>query len=524
MGLLRQTTRYRPIVLAAAAFAIGVGAGGSAWSAPALFSAAVVLAGCYIGIRHSALCLAAILAAFAGAGALRQWVQLNPGPRDIALHAGHYVELTGELATEPDIRDRFARATVRALTVSTDGSVVRRCNGCVLARLVVTPGVRMVGYGDRVVLRGPLELLSEPGNVGSGINPDTLRRQGIFCTMLCRHAGSWRRIRGPTDPAYVLASRILGLRHSLERVFRRYVSAERAAFLTGVVLGGRASLTPEATEAFRISGLLHITAASGANVAIIVGLVFFVLRQFRPGAGTRAYACIVAACLYSIAAGNEPAVVRAAVMACVFMGAPLFDRDKDAPCALAAAALVGLAYDPGNLLDVGFQLSFVIVAMTIAFWPMWEALLTRWLPWSTELPQPLRTARSAERGALSVCVLSLIAGAASAPLTAQTFHSVAVLGVVSNALAAPAVSIMMPAALAGWLLGIVVPPLGGLICLWLLNPLAGWVLEVARGISAIPFAAVNLPSPGWVVVAALYLAMGWAAYAARKAMHGQRYP
>jgi len=230
---------------------------------------------------------------------------------------------------------------------------------------------------------------------------------------------------------------------------------------------------------------------------------------------------VAAVIAYAIAAGAQPPVVRAAVMAIVFVAAPMLDRDRDAASALAFAALGALAYDPGNLADVGFLLSFSIVAFTIAFWPAWQRLEQRAIP----VLRNEETARSLSarvaRGVSATIGLSVIAGLAAAPVTIQTFRSVSIVSVVSNALVAPAVAASMPAAIVSYLACLVCPPVGGLACKWLVAPLASYILGVGNAFASIPGASVSVPAPGWPAVFAAYLALGFAAHRITRACRGQ---
>ncbi len=514
-----QTLRHRPLVAATVCYAAGIGIGTSAYRPAALMALAVSASALGLLTRKRSWLTAANLLMLVGAGALRQWVQLTPGPTDISrLAKGQHVELVGRLVSEPEVRGYAATAELTPIRVAIGDGVIHGVTGIVRARLAVAPGQRPPQYGQTIEARGVLDALREPGNPGSVLWVEGLRRRGIFCTLDCRRPESWHAGDGTDSPIRAFAARVLSVRWSMERLFARFLPRERAAFLTALVLGGHSSLPPEAVEAFRRSGLLHITAASGANVAMVVTLIYLLIRFVHPGPRLRALICLVGSVLYAVAAGSQPAVVRAAIMACVFVAAPLFDRERDAPSALAAAGLAGLACDPGILFDVGFELSFLVVAATIAYWPTVETVLNKRLPVETDMPWLRRALARMGRGTVSVAALSGIAGSASAPLTAQVFNSVPLVGVLSNALAAPAVALLMPAALVGWLIGLVWPSAAGVLCHGVLLPLSSWVMGVADRAGNLPFAAVNLPSPGWMAVFAMYGILGIAAHAARRAV------
>ena len=68
-------------------------------------------------------------------------------------------------------------------------------------------------------------------------------------------------------------------------------------------------------------------------------------------------------------------MVRAVLMAALYFGAVLFEREPDGPTAVGAAALIILAGQPTALLEPGFQLSFLTIATLAVTMPVWNELL-----------------------------------------------------------------------------------------------------------------------------------------------------
>jgi len=465
----------------------------------------------------TALCLALV-----GAGAVRQQIQGAPGPRDPSRYAaGGYVTVAGTIEGEPEqVGDRDS-TLVEVRSVRTADGVTHPCRGRIYLRCAMGGSATLPSYGDALSLTGALSGLPGPRNPDADAFARYLRRQGAFSVLEVRSRSAWRHLPSSYGIRGIVVRRARSLRVSMTRAFSAHMAAERAALLTALVLGGHSTLGQQTQDAFFRSGLLHIVAASGANVAIVVGIVYFLARRLHLSASARALLCVAAVIAYAIAAGAQPPVVRAAVMAIVFVAAPMLDRDRDAASALAFAALGALAYDPGNLADVGFLLSFTIVAFTIAFWPAWQRLEQRAIP----VLRNEETARSLSarvaRGVSATIGLSVIAGLAAAPVTIQTFRSVSIVSVVSNALVAPAVAASMPAAIVSYLACLVCPPVGALACKWLVSPLASYILGVGNAFASIPGASVSVPAPGWPAVFAAYLALGFAAHRITRACRGQ---
>lgn len=508
IAVCRSAFRHRPLILATVCYGAGILVG-TRWEAVvALVAGGLILLGLAIAMRLAASARLAILVLFAAAGALRQYLVLAPQAGD-ALRPGQsrYVEVLGVVANEPVVRNRNALLLLNGEALRLEGALQRKIAGRLLVRLPLGEGTNPPWYGDRLDVRGWLAPLSEPSNPEAGVPTTYWRRQSVRWALECRSSIAWRKVgedRGTLTRAVAAA---LSLRGSMERAFGNAMPRDRAAFVTAVVLGGHSSLSAETADSFRRSGILHIVAASGANVVIVMGLVFLLSRLIPLTPPIRAALMIVAVIVYTAAAGSQPAVLRAAIMAVVFVAAPLFDREHDAPCALATAALAAMAWEPAILLDVGFQLSFAIVAITLAYWPHWMAFLNGIVPRSESRDVSVLFGVGALRGLLCTCALSLLAGVASGPLTIQHFHAVSTVGVLANALIALAVSALMPVALLVWGVGLVVQPLGSLLAGMLVRWLAEYILWIADWIGSWPWAQVHLPSPGWITLAIFYAAI-----------------
>ncbi len=512
--------RHRPLVGAAMCFAMGVWVGEWLWTSAVLTAAALVCL--VLRLPYSArsprigafLVGSAFAAAFAAAGALRMQVQTSPGPHDISRWIGpEFVTVTGRPVSEPELQAgrRGYRFVMSAHSIRLPSGVVKPCSGLLQCSVAAMQEGRL-RYGDMVSISGAIEAPQPPTAPGAPPTDAQLRRHGVFATMTARYPSLWRVQPAPLGRSPILVAltrRALQWRASMMGEFERRIPRPYAALATGIVLGGRQAMSPADVDAFTRSGLIHLVAASGANVAILLGAAFLIARRASLSRSAEALVCSAVVVAYAVAAGSEPAVVRAAVMAVAYIAAPLLDRDRDAPCALAAAALASLAWAPGNLWDAGFQLSFAIVAALLAVWPIWASAISSLWPPLRRVGRPSleRLPRALALGFLSAIGVSAIAGLASAPLTAQTFSSIPTMGIVANALAAPIIAALLPTALVAWLACLIVPPIGDLMTLQLVAPMVHYVSSVAHWISGVPGAVLHVSPPGWPAVWACYLLM-----------------
>ena len=317
-----------------------------------------------------------------------------------------------------------------------------------------------------------------------------LRRKGIHVVL---HADRWRAV----DRRRGLGAVADRLRAHVERSFARGATGERRAVLAGVVLGDDQSVGESLRDRFRASGLYHLLAVSGQNVAFVaVGVLVLAAALGVPRlvAEVGALAGIAA---YVLAVGAQPSVVRAGVVGALGSLAWLAARQRDRWHFLLLAAFVLLAWNPYTLLDAGFQLSFVAVAsIFLLVRPLVRVLegypIPRWL-----------------REAIAV---STACGVATAPVLWLQFHALPLLAVPANAIAAPAMAPLLGLALSAALLDPVAPGAASALA-GLAGWCAAWLALCARLIGGLPFAQVSSNRGGIALAGGALLV---AAYAWRR--------
>ncbi|MDQ1601791.1 MAG: competence protein ComEC [Actinomycetota bacterium] len=280
-------------------------------------------------------------------------------------------------------------------------------------------------------------------------------------------------LRGRPPPVQRAAG---ALRAGLRRATAGLPPDERG-LLPGLVVGDTSRMPPELVDDFRAAGLTHLTAVSGANIAILVSVVLVAGRwaglrgRWLPVAGSLAMAAFV------VLARPQPSVLRAAAMGAIALLAMVTGRRRRSLAALAAAALLLLLVDPWLARSYGFVLSVLATGGLVLLAPVWAR---RWH--AGGVPRPLAEALAVPLAAQLVCgpVIVLLSGRLS------------LVAVPANLLVAPAVA---PATVLGVLATAAAPLDGGLARV--LATAAGlpvwWVAQVARRAAAVPGSAVGWP-------------------------------
>ena len=264
-----------------------------------------------------------------------------------------------------------------------------------------------------------------------------LRRHGVHVVL---RATRWRVVgrRGG------LAGFADGLRARLARSMAPGLEGERRAVLAGIVLGEDEGLSDGLRTRFRASGLYHLLAVSGQNVAVIaVGALFLAWLLGFPRLVGQLFA-LGGIGGYVLAVGWQPSVVRAGIAGALASLAWLAARPSDRWYFLLLGAAILLAWNPYSLLDAGFQLSFAAVAAIFVAVPRLERGLAGY-------PLP--------RSLAEVIAISSACGLATAPILLTQFGSVPIYSIPANALAAPVAAPLLELALVTALIAPILPPL-----------------------------------------------------------------
>lgn len=172
---------------------------------------------------------------------------------------------------------------------------------------------------------------------------------------------------------------ILRFRQGIEARFNKNLPEPEASLLAGIVLGVKKGLPPDFYEALRQTGTMHIVVASGYNVTVIIGTIVVYLagrikRQMAILLG------IMAVAIFSIMAGGQAAIVRAAIMGSLAYFGQLSGRKTEGKRLLLIAVMVMLAVEPLLIFDLGFQLSVAATAGLIWLGPIMEKIFGKiWL-------------------------------------------------------------------------------------------------------------------------------------------------
>jgi competence protein ComEC len=360
-----------------------------------------------------------------------------------------------------------ARRTTWAVRVPAD---VRRFRGRRLRErvLLTLPLGRSPPRGAILETEASVVAPRTPSEDGGFDERAWLARQGIHVVL---RGGDWRQV-GRRGGVSGIGDR---LRDRIETAVGRGTTGLRRGIVLGVVLGEDEGLPDSVRHDFRASGLYHLLAVSGQNVAFIAAGFLGLGWLFRLRRALRELLTLAGIAAYVLAVGWQPSVARAAVAGALASLAWLVARPRDRWHFLALGALVLLLWMPTSILDPGFQLSFAAVAAIFAVVPRARVLLAG-------LPLPSRLAEAS--------AVALVCGLVTAPIILLQFGRAPVYTVPANVVAEPAMPLVLGL---GLLAGTVDPvsPSAAAALAWLAGWAAAWLELVARTVGELPGAQVG---------------------------------
>ena len=326
------------------------------------------------------------------------WPSADPGVR-FRIHA--FVRMPRVGASEGGASEGGASAGGASAAARPTGAVPSEAN----AGVPGTPGF------------GPL-----PARAGPGDSFD-------FDAFL-RSRGIGREVRVESLQLIGRRSGIAGVVDSMRRRAEAGIDAalrrDLAALARGMVLGEDGDVAENTRDDFRRSGLAHLLAASGQNVALLCALALPLLMLVGASQAIRIAVLLPLVAIYVALAGSGASITRAGIMAAAGLLAIAAGRRSSTVYSLLFAAAVTLMLNPRATGDPGWQLSFAAVAGMLALGPVVARPMRR-------LPRPVAEAIGA----------TVAATISTAPLLAHEFGAVSLAALPANVVAFPAVAPIM---------------------------------------------------------------------------------
>ena len=262
-----------------------------------------------------------------------------------------------------------------------------------------------------------------------------------------------------------------------------------SALVAGLAIGDERQMSPELIEQMRMSGLSHLTAVSGGNVAIAVGAIAGVAWLLRLPMIARIVVSLVALGFYVVVVHPQPSVLRAGVMGAVVVLSLLVGGRRPGPSILATAVLILVVISPSLSVSWGFALSVAATAGIVLIAPLLKSRIED-TAWGERIPTAVTLATT----------ITLAAQLATAPVLLAMGAYVGIAAIPANVLAMPVVPLITIAGLAAAMVGVL--PFGQIpaqLLAWVGAWAGEWIAQVAQVASGVDVLRIRGSPMGAIV-------------------------
>lgn len=344
----------------------------------------------------------------------------------------------GVINSEPQFKDKRLTFILRVEEIHI-AKANRKCSGNII---VYIRSRAPLFYGQELLLYGNIYRPFSKNTPGRTNYRSYLYNRGIFFKMNVKNNSCIIRLK--KNRGLFVKRLALWLKNKMEDAIFKHTSPTTASVLDAMILGEKKNIPWFISQGMMKSGTIHILVVSGFNVGIVAFIINLFLRLIRLPRKVRFYIAIPCLLIYCLMTGASTPVIRATVMAIFFIAGFLLRRESDIYNSLCIAAIFILAFNPRQLFDIGFQLSFASVVSIVYLYPKMKSFLRIDLLKNKFIKLPVDS-----------CLVSLAAWIGTFGLVAFYFKIFSPVTVLANIIIVPLATLMT---LCGFSL-IMMPPL-----------------------------------------------------------------
>ena len=285
-----------------------------------------------------------------------------------------------------------------------------------------------IQIGDTLKLTGNLRTPQDASNPNEFSYKNYLKNENTFSALFVQK-DNFEIVKKPEQVSWKFLQKINNQRNYIIEKHSKVLKSPYLELLGGVVFGDDAiNPTDGLKESFRISGLLHLLAASGLNVGLIFGIWFFVGSLFKLNYKVNVITGSLLILIYTCMTGFSPSILRATIMIEFILLGKLIDRQADNIALLSFVCFLMLLYKPSWICSVSFQLSFLVTLGLIISMPY--------------ITDKIKNLHKIWQFMINCAAVPVIAQIWVLPLQVYYFNTISIYSVFANVLVLPFITVV----------------------------------------------------------------------------------
>lgn len=345
-----------------------------------------------------------------------------------------------------------------------------RNNKKILINIKMSQDIPSIKYGDSLYIEGEFKQPEEARNYKGYNYKQYLKTKKIIGTV-------------ELEKAKILKSSNGSFIHNIQKYIKDTINGtltdEEGNLLLAILLGDKDKLSEDIQESFKTSNLSHMLAVSGAHVSYIILGLTYVLQNSIIGKKNEKIVCIIFLLFFMAITNFTPSVTRACIMAVLTLFSGIIYRKSDVYTNISVAALITLIFNPYNLLDLGFQLSYGGTIGIIFF---------------IKRIQEKKSNSKVINYIKQMALVSIYANIIIIPIMMYHFNTVSFTFIISNIMASPILGIIVITGFLFIIASITVKPLTRLIAIFI-KPILSILIKISQICSKLPFSNILVVTP-----------------------------
>ncbi len=293
--------------------------------------------------------------------------------------------------------------------------------------------------GNKIFLTGTYQKGRDKRNPGEFDYNQYLNSKGITGLFISYNTDSINIIDNKRN---VFKSLLFNARKNIDKIIHDLHQPETAGLLRGLILADRSEIDFETKNDFINAGVIHILAVSGLHVGYVLLIFIFIFGRF--GIYSRSILTIIGLLVFMLITGVPPSVFRATLMAIIIILAFLLNRSTNIINSISIAAVIILLFNPAEIYNPGFQLSFAAVLSIAIIYPKIQKAIFS-----------LQLKKKWMEYVLLFLGVSLSAQIGTIPFTLAYFSKLSLIALFTNLIVIPAVGIIIGIAFITLLTGVI---------------------------------------------------------------------